>query len=157
MPKQSAGLLMFRRRGDHLEVLLAHPGGPLWAAKDVGAWTIPKGEHGPDEEPLAAARREFQEETGLAPAGPFVPLRPIRLRSGKLVRAWACEGDCDPVQLRSGTFTMEWPPRSGKFAEFPEIDRASFFSLVQARAKINAAQVALLDDLAEALARATDV
>lgn len=148
MPKQSAGLLLYRRRGGRLEVLLAHPGGPLWARKDAGAWTIPKGEHGADEEPLAAALREFCEELGCpAPAGPFVALTPIRQRAGKVVRAFACEGEVDPANLRSNTFTMEWPPRSGKVAEFPEIDRAAFFPLAEARTRCNPAQVALLDEL----------
>jgi predicted NUDIX family NTP pyrophosphohydrolase len=140
--------LVYRRRGERLEVLLVPPGGPLWANKDAGAWTIPKGEHAADEEPLAAALREFGEEIGCeAPAGPHVALTPIRQRSGKLVRAFACAGDCDPTRVRSNTFTLEWPPRSGKFAEFPEIDRAAFFSLAEARARINPGQVALLDEL----------
>lgn len=142
---------MYRRRGRALEVLLAHPGGPLWAGKDAGAWTIPKGEIGEGEEPLAAARREFAEETGFACEGPFLALAPIRQRSGKLVHAWAFAGDCAPEQLRSNTFTMEWPPRSGTFAAFPEVDRAAFFTLDAARAKINPAQVALLDELARRL------
>lgn len=148
MPKQSAGLLVHRRRGEGLEVLLAHPGGPLWARKDAGAWTIPKGEHGPDEEPLAAALREFTEETGFEPpGGPYRALTPIRQRAGKLVRAFACAGELDPAQLRSNTFTLEWPPRSGRRAEFPEIDRAAYFSLAEARGKILPPQVVLLDEL----------
>lgn len=151
MPRQSAGILIYRRRPG-LEVLLVHPGGPLWAGKDLGAWTIPKGEFAGDEAPLAAARRELAEETGLTPDGPFLPLTPIRQRSGKLVHAWACAGDCDPAQLRSNTFEMEWPPRSGKRASFPEVDRAEFFALDVARARINPAQVALLDELARLLA-----
>jgi len=146
MPKESAGLLMYRRRRE-LEVLLVHPGGPLWAGKEDGAWTIPKGEIGPGEDPLAAARREFAEETGFACAPPFLPLTPIRQRSGKLVRAWAFAGDCAPDQLRSNTFTMEWPPRSGRQAEFPEVDRAAFFTLPAARPRINPAQLALLEEL----------
>ena len=141
---------MYRRRGQDLEVLLVHPGGPLWAGKDAGAWTIPKGEF-TDEAPLAAARREFAEETGLDLAGPFQALTPIRQRSGKLVHAWACPGDCDPTRLRSNTFEIEWPPRSGKRASFPEVDHAAFFSLAAARLKINPAQVALLDELARVL------
>mgnify|MGYP002777854651 CR=1 FL=1 len=147
MPSQSAGILLYRRRGPDLEVLLVHPGGPYWAAKDDGAWTIPKGELQTGEEPLAAARREFAEETGLALAGPFLALSPIRQRAGKLVHAWACAGDCVPEQLRSNTFEMEWPPRSGKLVRFPEVDRAAFFALAAARRKINPAQVALLDEL----------
>ncbi|HEY8377598.1 MAG TPA: NUDIX domain-containing protein [Nannocystis sp.] len=153
MPKQSAGLLVYRRRGEDLEVLLVHPGGPLWARKDAGAWTIPKGEHGPGEEPLSAARREFTEETGFEPpAGPCVALAPIRQRSGKLVRAFACAGEFDPTELRSNTFTLEWPPRSGRQAEFPEVDRAAYFSLAEARVKILPPQVALLDELERVLA-----
>lgn len=150
MPKESAGLLMYRRRGE-LEVLLVHPGGPLWAGKEDGAWTIPKGEIGPGEDPLAAARREFAEETGFASAPPFLPLSPIRQRSGKIVHAWAFAGDCAPELLRSNTFTMEWPPRSGRQAEFPEIDRAAFFTLAAARPRINPAQLALLEELARRL------
>lgn len=147
MPKPSAGLLMFRRRGGAIEVLLAHPGGPLWARRDAGAWTIPKGEIEAGEAPLAAACREFAEETGFAVAGPFHALTPIRQASGKVVHAWAFAGDCDPAGLRSNEFTMEWPPRSGQSAAFPEVDRAEFFALAAAREKINPAQCALLDEL----------
>lgn len=147
MPKQSAGLLMFRRRGGDLEVLLVHPGGPLWARKDAGAWTIPKGEIAEGEAPLAAACREFAEETGFPCPGPFLALTPIRQRSGKLVHAWAFAGDCDPGRLQSNSFTMEWPPHSGRIAAFPEVDRAAFFSLAAAREKVNPAQCALLDEL----------
>lgn len=148
MPRQSAGILLFRGHGPDLEVLLVHPGGPLWARKDAGAWTIPKGEFGDDEDPLAAARREFAEETGQSLAGPFHPLAPVRQRAGKLVHAWACRGDFDPAALRSNTFELEWPPRSGRRQSFPEVDRAAFFSLAVARTKINPAQAALLDELA---------
>lgn len=147
MAKQSAGLLMFRRRGGALEVLLVHPGGPLWARRDAGAWTIPKGEIAAGEEPFAAACREFVEETGLACPGPFMALTPIRQRAGKLVHAWAFAGDCDPRDVRSNLFAMEWPPRSGQLVEFPEVDRAEFFAIAAARAKINPAQVALLAEL----------
>jgi predicted NUDIX family NTP pyrophosphohydrolase len=147
MAKQSAGLLMVRGRGASLEVLLAHPGGPLWAHKDAGAWTIPKGEIDAGEAPLAAACREFSEETGFVPAGPYIALTPIRQRSGKLVHAWAFVGDCQPARLQSNTFTMEWPPHSGQIAAFPEVDRAAFFSLAAAREKINPGQIALLDEL----------
>jgi predicted NUDIX family NTP pyrophosphohydrolase len=148
VPRRSAGILLYRGHGPDLEVLLVHPGGPLWARKDAGAWTIPKGEIGDDEDPLAAARREFAEETGQRLEGPFQPLTPVRQRGGKLVLAWACRGDLDPAALRSNTFEIEWPPRSGKRARFPEVDRAEFFPLAVARAKMNPAQVALLDELA---------
>ena len=152
--KQSAGLLMYRRRGE-LEVLLVHPGGPFWARRDDGAWTIPKGEieTSNQEEALATARREFQEETGMVPEGPFVALTPVQQKGGKVVHAWAFAGDCDPATLTSNTFTMEWPPRSGKFAEFPEVDRAGFFGLAEARVKLNPAQVAWLDELGRVLGR----
>ena len=148
MPRRSAGILLYRGRGPDLEVLLVHPGGPLWARKDAGAWTIPKGELGDDEEPLAAACREFAEETGVSLTGPFHALAPIRQRGGKVVHAWACRGDVDPATLRSNSFEMEWPPRSGKRATFPEVDRADYFVLDVARVKINPAQVGLLDELA---------
>ena len=128
-------------------MLLAHPGGPFWARRDAGAWTIPKGEIGEGEDALAAARREFTEETGLEAPGPFVPLSPIRQRSGKTVQAWAMEGDCDPAGLRSISFSMEWPPRSGRMAEFPEVDRIEWFSFAEARDKILPAQAPLLREL----------
>jgi predicted NUDIX family NTP pyrophosphohydrolase len=148
MPKPtSAGILLYRFRDGRLEVLLAHPGGPFWARRDAGAWTIPKGEVAQGEEPLSAARREFEEETGYRPPGPFVALTPVRQRSGKRVQAWASPGDFDPRRLRSSTFEMEWPPRSGRTAEFPEVDRAAFFSLDEAREKLNPAQTAWLDEL----------
>lgn len=154
--KQSAGLLMYRRREGALEVLLVHPGGPFWARRDDGAWTIPKGEidRVNGEEPLATACREFREETGLTPQGPFVALAPVRQKGGKVVHAWAFAGDCDPAALTSNLFTMEWPPRSGVFASFPEVDRAAFFGVAEARRKLNPAQVAWLDELAGALERA---
>lgn len=149
--KVSAGLLMYRRTTG-LEVLLVHPGGPFFRNKDAGAWTIPKGEIGPDEEPLAAAIREFTEETGLTPMPPFLPLPTIRQKGGKIVQAWAFEGDCDPAAISSNTFEMEWPPRSGKRITVPEIDRAGFFDLETARIKINPAQVEFLDELARIVA-----
>jgi len=145
--KQSAGLLMYRRRGGAVEVFLVHPGGPFWAKKDAAAWSIPKGEFADDEDPLAAAQREFAEETGLTPSGPFTALTPIKQTGGKTVQAWAVEGDCDPASVRSNTFTMEWPPRSGRRQEFPEVDRAEWFTLDVARNKIHKDQVALLEEL----------
>ena len=151
MPRTSAGLLMYRVRPGGLEVLLAHPGGPYFRNKDTGAWSIPKGEPAPGEDLLVAAQREFEEETGVRPAGPFLPLRPIQQKGGKIVYAWAFQGDCDPAALRSNTFQMEWPPHSDIQAEFPEIDRAEFFPLAAARQKIKAGQEALLDELAAML------
>src|SRR5256885_1193384 len=137
MAKTSAGLLMYRRRDGLLEFLLVHPGGPFWKNKDAGAWTIPKGLANPDEDLLAAAKREFEEETGFKPFGEFLALAPIKQKSGKLVYAWAVEGDIDPAKIRSNTFEMEWPPKSGKRAAFPEVDRAEFFDIPSARAKMN--------------------
>lgn len=150
---RSAGLLMFRRRGGVLEVLLAHPGGPFWSRRDAAAWTLPKGEIGPGEEPLAAARREFAEETGFASAPPFVPLGELRQKSGKRISAWAFEGDADPATLASNTFEMEWPPRSGRTRSFPEIDRVAWFDPGVARAKLIAGQVPFIDALEAWLAR----
>jgi len=148
MPKRSAGLLMYRRSGGQLEVLLVHPGGPFWMKKDLGAWTIPKGEYGPGEEPLAAAIREFQEETGLVASGPFRLLTPVRQSGGKIVDAWAFEGDCDPGALKSNSFPLEWPRGSGRMQEFPEVDRAGWFRIEEARRKILRGQASLLDELA---------
>lgn len=133
-----------------LEVLLAHPGGPFWARKDEGAWTIPKGECGDEEEPLVAARREFEEETGACCEGPFLPLGEVRMRSGKRVAAWACEGDMDPAALRSNTCEIEWPPRSGKRLEIPEVDRVGWFGLEAARLKLLEAQRPFLERLVQA-------
>jgi len=147
MARRSAGLLLFRRRNHELEVLLIHPGGPLWVKKDEGAWSIPKGEIEDGEDPLAAARREFNEELGSPVSGEFIELAPIRQASGKLVHAWALEGDFDPATLTSGLFSMEWPPRSGRQQHFPEVDRAEWFTIGEARRKINKAQIALLDQL----------
>lgn len=154
MSMQSAGLVMFRRVGDSFEVLLVHPGGPLWRNKDVGAWTIPKGEYRENEDPLAAARREFEEETGVRPTGPFIRLTPVTQRGGKTVHAWAFEGDCDPAAIRSNTFEMEWPPRSGRTQLFPEVDRAEFSSIDQALKRINPAQASFLNELSRHLAEA---
>jgi len=152
MAKVSAGLLMYRRRGGRVEVLLVHPGGPFWRNKDAGAWSIPKGEVQAGEDPLAAARREFEEELGLRAEGPFTQLSPVKQKGGKVVHAWAFEGDCDPAAIRSNTFTTEWPPRSGRMAEFPEIDRAEFFTLAEAIGKVNPAQAGLIDQLGRLLA-----
>jgi predicted NUDIX family NTP pyrophosphohydrolase len=148
MAKRSAGLLMYRWRGDLVEVFLVHPGGPFWAKKDAGAWSIPKGEYSESEDPLDAARREFEEETGIAPAGELIELSEIKQAGGKIVKAWAIEGDLEASRIRSNTFSMEWPPRSGKMTEFPEVDRGGWFSIDAARTKINKSQVAFLDELA---------
>jgi predicted NUDIX family NTP pyrophosphohydrolase len=147
MAKKSAGLLVFRRPIDRIEVLLVHPGGPLWAKKDEGAWSIPKGEIDEGENALTAAKREFAEELGSPVAGEFIPLAPIRQTSGKLVQAWAVEGDFDRATFRSGTFSMEWPPKSGRRQDFPEVDRVEWFTIEIARVKINKGQVPLLDQL----------
>jgi predicted NUDIX family NTP pyrophosphohydrolase len=151
MPKHSAGLLLYRRRGGVLEVFLVHPGGPFWAKKDLGAWSLPKGEFAPGEDALAAARREFQEETGFPTEGEFLPLTPRKQPSGKVIQAWAFEGDCDPGSIKSNTFTLEWPPRSGNIKKFPEIDRAGWFTLAEARVKIIPGQAGFLEELEEIL------
>jgi predicted NUDIX family NTP pyrophosphohydrolase len=150
VPRRSAGILLHRRGAAGVEVLLVHPGGPFWAKKDAGAWSIPKGEHEEGEDARACALREFEEETGSAPApGELSDLGTVRQKSGKVVQAWALAGDLDPETLRSNTFEMEWPPRSGRRLEFPEIDRAAWFGLAEAREKINPAQAAFLDRLPE--------
>ncbi len=152
MSNKSAGLLLFRQISGHLEVFLVHPGGPFWAKKDEGAWSIPKGEIGDEEEPLAAAKREFAEETGLKlPDTEVIPLEPLRQPSGKLVYAWAMKYDFDPARLKSNTFSIEWPPKSGQFQEFPEIDRAAWFSINEARHKILKGQAPFLDQLQQKL------
>ncbi len=148
MTRQSAGVLLFRRRDRSVEVLLVHPGGPFFAKKDAGAWTIPKGEADAGEALLDVARREFLEETGFAIEGKFIELTPIKQKGGKVVHAWAVEGEIDTEAIRSNTFTLQWPPKSGNMATFPEVDRAAFFDMQTAREKINPAQVALLDELA---------
>ena len=153
MPKTSAGLLPYRLRNGCLELLLVHPGGPFWARKDLGAWSIAKGEHAPDEDALAAARREFEEETGCAPAGPFLPLGTVAQAAGKVVAAWAVALDWDPAGLRSNTFELEWPKGSGRKRSFPEVDRAEWFGLEEAARRILPAQRGLLEALARALAR----
>jgi predicted NUDIX family NTP pyrophosphohydrolase len=151
MEKKSAGLLLYRRRHGALEVFLVHPGGPLWANRDMGAWSIPKGEFGAEENPLAAAKREFEEETGFKMEGHFTELTPVRQRNKKLVYAWAVEGDCDAATARSNTFPLEWPPHSGITREFPEIDRAAWFSIATARQKIFNGQIGLLKELEKIL------
>jgi predicted NUDIX family NTP pyrophosphohydrolase len=152
MPATSAGLLLYRVRDGAPEVLLVHPGGPFWARKDAGAWSIPKGEHGADEDAYAAALRELAEELGTAPAlGDPIDLGDIKQRGGKIVRAWAAEADFDPDTLASNTFELEWPPRSGRRQEFPEVDRAQWFSSEEARERINPAQAELIDRLLERL------
>lgn len=156
MPKKSAGLLLFRRSGDRsgLQLLLVHPGGPFWRKKDEGAWTIPKGEFNDSEDPLAAALREFGEETGAQPPrGEFLKLRPVRQAGGKTVHAWAIEFDFDPQTLHSNTFQQEWPPKSGRVQEFPEVDRAAWFDPPTARRKILNGQIPLIDELLLVLAR----
>ncbi|SRR6266404_691288 len=147
MSKKSAGLLLYRETTDGVQVLLVHPGGPFWAKKDDGAWSIPKGEFADDEEPLSAAKREFEEETGIPPAGDFLALEPLKQPSGKLVFAWAVCSDFDPARLESNMFSMEWPPKSGKQEQFPEVDRAAWFGLESARRKILKGQAPFLDQL----------
>jgi predicted NUDIX family NTP pyrophosphohydrolase len=149
----SAGILMYRRTGPRLEILLVHPGGPFWRNKDEGAWSIPKGEIGEDEGAEVAARREFMEETGCAVSGPLEPLGEIRQRGGKRVTAFVAEGDLDPDAVKSNTFEMEWPPKTGRMQSFPEIDRAAWFDLPAAHAKILESQRALLDRLSELVLR----
>jgi predicted NUDIX family NTP pyrophosphohydrolase len=145
--KSSAGLLLFRRRGGSVEVLLVHPGGPFFRNKDAGAWSIPKGEPEEGEAPLDAARREFLEETGFAPDGEFLPLSPVRQAGGKVVAAWALEGDLDPARIRSNTFEREWPPGSGRLSRFPEVDRAAWFAPEEASRRINPGQAPLIGEL----------
>jgi predicted NUDIX family NTP pyrophosphohydrolase len=149
MSKRSAGLLMYRYRNSAVEVLLVHPGGPLWAKKDFGAWSIPKGEYAEGDDPLEAARREFEEETGFAAGGKFIELGEVKQSGGKAVIAWAFEGDCDPGELRSNTFSMEWPPHSGRRIEAPEVDRGAWYGVEDARARLLAGQRAFLDRLLE--------
>jgi predicted NUDIX family NTP pyrophosphohydrolase len=147
MAKQSAGVLLYRMPNNELQVFLVHPGGPYFVKKDDGAWSIPKGEFTDDEDPQVAARREFEEETGQPVTGNFIKLSPIKQKSGKTVYAWAVEGDIDHTQIISNLFEMEWPPRSGKKASFPEIDRAGWFDIETAKTKIIPGQAALLDEL----------
>lgn len=149
--KLSAGILAYRVRGDDLQVLLGHPGGPFWKNKDRNAWSIPKGLIDDGEDPLRAAQREFLEETGFTLDGPFLELAPIRQKSGKIVSAWACEADIDTNNIQSNSFPLEWPPKSGKIQEFPEIDKAEYFSIIEAIGKINQYQLDLIKDLCKQL------
>jgi predicted NUDIX family NTP pyrophosphohydrolase len=151
MTKTSAGILLYRRKDDLLQVFLIHPGGPFFMKKDDGVWSIPKGLLDPDEDPLAAAQREFAEETGSGPQGEFRPLAPIRQKGGKTVLAWAAEGDCDADGITSNTFELEWPPHSGRMQRFPEADRAGWFTIEEAKRKIIPAQIALLEELQQLL------
>jgi predicted NUDIX family NTP pyrophosphohydrolase len=154
MAKQSAGLIMYRLREQGIEVLLVHPGGPFWTRRDLGAWTIPKGLTEPGEDDFSAAKREFMEETGLSPIAPFLELPEVK-QSSKRVKAWAFEGNCDPTQVKSNMFQLEWPPRSGKIQEFPEVDRAAWFTLEEAKRHIIKAQLPLLTALEKELERSS--
>jgi len=147
LAKLSAGVVLFRKRPTGLQALLVHPGGPFWKKKDLGAWSIPKGEYTEPEDPLVAAKREFAEETGIQLDGDFLPLGSFKQPSGKMISAWALEGDCSVADIRSNTFTIEWPPKSGRQQEFPEIDRAEWFDLAEAQKRILKGQVAILDRL----------
>jgi predicted NUDIX family NTP pyrophosphohydrolase len=151
MAIKSAGILLFRKKGNALEIFLAHPGGPMWLRKDEGAWSIPKGEYDDTEDPLEAAKREFEEETGQRVSGNFIPLKPIRLKSGKIVNAWAVEGDIDADKIKSNSFEMEWPPRSRKMRSFPEVDKGEWFSVQEAKIKINTGQLPLITELEEVI------
>lgn len=156
MAKLSAGILLYRHRDRELEVFLVHPGGPFWKNKDAGAWSLPKGEYEPGEDSLAAAKREFREETGFAaPEGEYFALGEAKQAGGKLVTAWGVEGDCRAEEIRSNTFALEWPPRSGRMQQFPEVDRAEWFSLANAKIKILSGQGEFLSRLAEHLVGST--
>jgi predicted NUDIX family NTP pyrophosphohydrolase len=151
MSKQSAGLMMYRYRDHMLEVLLVHPGGPFWRNKDEGAWSIPKGEYEDGQDPFETARREFREETGYDAMGEFIALAPLRQTSRKIISAWAFEGNCDAEKIVSNLFTLEWPPKSGKHAQFPEVDRAAWFPIPTARHKIIKGQQRFIDQLCRIL------
>jgi predicted NUDIX family NTP pyrophosphohydrolase len=156
MTRRSAGLLMYRHGMRGPEVLLVHPGGPFWARKDEGVWSIPKGEYRDEEDPLEAARREFLEETGFAATGTFIALAPLKQKSGKIISAWAFEGDCDASAIRSNTFTMEWPSKSGKQAAFPEVDRAGWFGIGEAKKKLSKGQTGFVDELSRILSERSE-
>jgi predicted NUDIX family NTP pyrophosphohydrolase len=147
MPKHSAGVLLYRKLNNMMQVFLVHPGGPFWKNKDDGSWSVPKGEYEDDEDPLDAAKREFYEETGEYIDGRFIKLSPIKQKSGKIVQAWAVQGDIDDQNIKSNFFEMEWPPKSGKTQQFPEVDRGEWFSIEQALIKINPGQVGLVMEL----------
>jgi len=149
--KRSAGILLYRIRNDKPEVFLVHPGGPFWKKKDAGAWSIPKGEYTIGEEPIDAAKREFNEETGIELEGNFLVLSPVKLKSGKVIDAWAVEQDVDPAEIKSNFFDMEWPPKSGKMQSFPEVDSAAWFSVEEAMEKINEAQKKFIEELIKKL------
>lgn len=151
MPKKSAGILMYRLRKKVLEVLLVHPGGPFWTKKDIGSWSIPKGEYTDTEDPFTVAKREFEEETGFQVDGDFTQLTPLKQPSGKIVSAWTIEGDCDASKIKSNTFLMEWPPRSGRKQEFPEVDRAEWFTINMAKKKLLKWQVGFIEELCKLL------
>jgi predicted NUDIX family NTP pyrophosphohydrolase len=151
MPKKSAGILMYRLRKDVLEVLLVHPGGPYWAKKDIGSWSIPKGEYTDTKDPFNVAKREFEEETSFQVDGDFTPLTPLEQPSGKIVSAWTVEGDCDASKIKSNTFLMEWPPRSGKKQEFPEVDRGEWFTTDMAKKNLLKGQVGFIEELCKLL------
>lgn len=147
MASQSAGILLYRIKDNNLELFLVHPGGPFWQKKDLGAWSIPKGEFSDNEDPFAAAKREFEEETGMALSGNFTELTPVKQKAGKLIYTWAMQGDIDPATISSNCFSMEWPPQSGKWKKFPEVDKAEWFEVDEAKQKINPAQATLIDEL----------
>ena len=149
--RTSAGILLYRKNNNYVEFFLVHPGGPFWKGKDKGAWSIPKGEFVKDEDPLTVAKREFNEETGQAISGNFIALKPIQQKGGKLVYAWAVEGDADADNIVSNTFRQEWPYKSGKWITIPEVDKAGWFDVEEAKEKINAAQVNFIDELVERL------
>ena len=155
MSKKSAGILLYRFTNDLAEILLVHPGGPFWAKKDLGAWSIPKGEFEANENPLDAAKREVEEETGIKVQGEFIELTPAKQKSGKVIYAWAQQKDINPEQIKSNNFEIEWPPKSGKKKSFPEIDKAAWFEVEDAKKKINAGQVPLITELETKLAGST--